>query len=552
MYLHHRNIISNRFLWVLLTIVVFALSGCRNNEDPNMPVPVVFTSQVEGEANGGNAGEGWINGSRIGVFAIKNETILQQSNIVDNNQNLPFITGGDNLFQPQTKPIFYSPDGSKMDIIAYYPFTERIENYTFPINIITQIDFLYSNNVQGIGIGGGNHHQLIFTRPLSRLIINIASSNELPLTNLTAVMNGAKTRADFLLATGELVTDENSVMPLPLVVSSSLTGQKQISILMLPTSAYQDIKITFRVGSKTHSWALPSALEAGKVHVHNIAIEGCDQPTDPTDPSIPIAPLYLFMEIPVYSRGVAPPNTIELRHKVGDRSWLNPTLPHPPGVIRNFTVLFDTKNRLPVWVAYPLHPIYLAWGNRTDNWTLDPLLSSRHQPFLSNYSWRTSTGQSFDRGHVIPSADRSATQALNRTTFYMSNVVIQSPAMNRGVWERLEDEVRAWSRANPTDTIYVVSGQILHSPPIFAARDNNGVYSAKPQYMYKAILRRNMRDNTFTSIGFKMSNTDDSAPHTESIVSVARLEEITGFTFFPRLPEEVAEEVKANEDMSRF
>jgi endonuclease G len=365
-------------------------------------------------------------------------------------------------------------------------------------------------------------------------------------------MHGAKTRATFSLADGVLTVDENSATQIPLIISSNGTNQKQISMLMLPTTASDNIEILFRAGSNSYTWTLPHALQSGNTHTYTIELEAGEEQGGGEDPDPPIT-LYQYMEIPAYSRGILPPGTIETRHKVGDRRWLNQSLPLPAGKIRNFTVLFDTENRLPVWIAYPLHPIYLASGNRTDEWIFDPQIPGRHQPFLANRSWQSQIpGQSFDRGHVLPSADRNATRELNRTTFYFTNVVAQNPEMNQGVWLGLEDRVRAWSRENPRDTLYVVTGNILHSPPVFAATDNNGVPSAKPQYMYKALLRRNMTDGTFTSIGFKMSNSADSEPYTQSVVSVARLEEITGFTFFPTLPEDIAVEVKGNVDIGLF
>ena len=536
---------------LLLLIFVIVLSGCRGSEEqPYEEQPIHFIGQIEGASNAD-----WRNGDRIGVFAIRSGSTLSPNTIIDNNTNLPFITSGDAVFHAQIQQIDRQENGSAMDFIAYYPFVSGVTEFV-PIHIATQTEFRYSNNLRGVSSTSANNYTLIFRQPLARIVLNISpTTSEANLTNLRAVMHGAKTRADFCLANGCLSVDYNSAEPVSLTVSNRDNGQKQISMLMFPTADFQNITIEFSTSKESYTWALTEALVAGQTHTFTVglALE------DDINPDAPIvlyperpAALYQFWELPVYTRGVRPPNTVELRHKVGDRSWLNQSLPLPDGTIRNFTVLFDTKNRLPLWVAYPLHPIYLHTGNRTDEWITDPLLSAAYQPFLSNRGWRSLTGLQYDRGHVLPSADRNATPQLNATTFFTTNVVVQSGAMNRGVWENLESQVRAWSRANPTDTIYIVSGQILHPTPIFAAADNNGVPSAKPAYMYKALLRRNMRTGTFTSIGFKMENTDNSAPHTQRVVSVAQLEEITGFRFFPRLPANVAEEVKGNVNIGAF
>jgi endonuclease G len=46
-----------------------------------------------------------------------------------------------------------------------------------------------------------------------------------------------------------------------------------------------------------------------------------------------------------------------------------------------------------------------------------------------------------DRGHMCPAADRSCSKEDMDATFLMSNMVPQSPNLNRGPWEKLERPV---------------------------------------------------------------------------------------------------------------
>jgi endonuclease G len=542
-----KTLYGSNFLLPLL-VFMFILSACSSEEGLSELNPIVFNGQIQSEITDRT----WRNGDRIGVFAFKSGTILQQNNILDNNNNLPFITEGNGLFQSQVKNIYSPEDGSAMDIIAYYPFTIGLTDYTFPINILTQTDFLYSNNLTNIRSNTGSN-QLNFIRPLSKLVINILpKTNDINLSQLEAVMRGAKTKANFSLATGTLAVDENSVADVSLIVSNIGTRQQRISMWVLPEAAPNDTEILFSVGNASYILKLPYVFESGKEHIYSVELDLVDTGGGGNpEPPIIVVP-FAYMEIPVSMNGELPPNTVEIRHKVGNRNWLNTSLPLPGGgAIRNYTVLYDTQNRLPVWVAYPLHPIYLASGNRTDDWQFDPQLPGRYQPVLLS-SWRSRTTELFDRGHVLPSADRSATQQLNATTFYFTNFVIQNRSMNQGSWENLESQVRRWSTTRPNDTIYVVSGQIMYPTPRLDAVDNNGIASNKPAYMYKALLRRNMTTNTFTTIGFKMENENNSAPHTQRVISVRQLEEETGFTFFPTLPEGIAASVKENTNMNLF
>lgn len=58
------------------------------------------------------------------------------------------------------------------------------------------------------------------------------------------------------------------------------------------------------------------------------------------------------------------------------------------------------------------------------------------------------SGSSYDRGHLVPSADRFGNAKLNEETFMMTNIVPQTGALNQYPWEKLESYVRSqvWSR----------------------------------------------------------------------------------------------------------
>jgi endonuclease G, mitochondrial len=65
------------------------------------------------------------------------------------------------------------------------------------------------------------------------------------------------------------------------------------------------------------------------------------------------------------------------------------------------------------------------------------------------YQVRTNdyTGSGFDRGHLCPSADRTLNAEVNQETFLMTNIVPQSPVLNRGAWANLELFARDLARA---------------------------------------------------------------------------------------------------------
>ncbi|MEI7830918.1 MAG: DNA/RNA non-specific endonuclease, partial [Prolixibacteraceae bacterium] len=61
--------------------------------------------------------------------------------------------------------------------------------------------------------------------------------------------------------------------------------------------------------------------------------------------------------------------------------------------VRNYSMMYDKKEKVAYWVAYPHHPSYIGSTGRTDNWQPDPMVALTSQP---NY-FSGVTG--YDRGH---------------------------------------------------------------------------------------------------------------------------------------------------------
>ena len=128
-------------------------------------------------------------------------------------------------------------------------------------------------------------------------------------------------------------------------------------------------------------------------------------------------------------------------------------------LIRNeagrYTLLYDTAYRQAAWVAYLLtrEDVRRRGARRRNAFRCDPEVVARGWPTAVD---RDYAGSSFDRGHLLPSADRDDSRAENDATFYLSNVSPQYPKLNRNQWRLLEEQVRRW--ADRYDSIYVVTG----------------------------------------------------------------------------------------------
>ncbi len=107
---------------------------------------------------------------------------------------------------------------------------------------------------------------------------------------------------------------------------------------------------------------------------------------------------------------------------------------------------------IPNWVSWQLNSSWLGSAARQNNFRADTSLPSGcYQVTTSDYS-----GSGFDRGHMCPSGDRTATTTDNSATFLMTNMIPQAPDNNQGVWANLEDYSR--SLVSQGKELYIISG----------------------------------------------------------------------------------------------
>ena len=122
--------------------------------------------------------------------------------------------------------------------------------------------------------------------------------------------------------------------------------------------------------------------------------------------------------------------------RLGNPSQANPSDRRNYLVVRpQYVLSFNCQTGLANWAAWQVDRRYLGRTDRQDDFERDTslpagCLSSAPQAYR---------GSGYDRGHLVPSADRSDTVADNQATFLTSNVVPQSPANNRGPWRELEE-----------------------------------------------------------------------------------------------------------------
>lgn len=199
-----------------------------------------------------------------------------------------------------------------------------------------------------------------------------------------------------------------------------------------------------------------------------------------------------------------------------------------------YTLLYNEKHEQAAWVAYQLTKnetvrVY----ERSNDFNEDPLIASGS---ATDFDYKRS---GYDRGHLAPAADMGWSATAMRESFFYSNMSPQDPGFNRGIWKRLEEQVRDWAWEN--EVIYVVTGPVLTSnlPNI----GSNGV--SVPSYYYKVIL--DYSQPSVKAIAFLLPNQSSTAGIQAYVVSINEIEKLTGIDFFPSLPDQQEEQLESQQ-----
>ena len=207
---------------------------------------------------------------------------------------------------------------------------------------------------------------------------------------------------------------------------------------------------------------------------------------------------------------------------------------------RNYSFGWSQKDRVALWVAYPLCKLYTnGSAGRTNAWALDPLLGDDSAAPFGGYAG------DYARGHQIPSADRQCCYDANAQTFYGTNMTPQLNAHNEGIWADLEGRVRGW--ANTSDTTYVVTG-VMVSPSSKKEKDSYGNSVTIPDSYFKAVLKYSKSSTlgTWNAAAFYLEHRAYSGSISkEHSMSIDELEEMTGIDFFVNLPAKIGEDQAA-------
>ncbi len=224
------------------------------------------------------------------------------------------------------------------------------------------------------------------------------------------------------------------------------------------------------------------------------------------------------LELPVYTKGTLS-ETIKKRY--------------------SYTLSYNHDTKNPNWVAWTITSTHASGSVQRMDFMDDEDMPDP-KGYLSDYY-----NSGYDRGHMCPAGDNKWSEKAMEDCFLITNMCPQNNSLNRGVWNSIEQQCRAW--AKEYGKVYVVCG------PIYLNQQHRKIGKNKvvvPEAFFKVVLR--MGENP-QAIGFICRNVSQKGKKkTDFINSVDEVERITGYDFFSKLPDGVEKKIEAHADINEW
>lgn len=227
-----------------------------------------------------------------------------------------------------------------------------------------------------------------------------------------------------------------------------------------------------------------------------------------------------------------------------------------------FTLSYNTSTLCPNWVAWHLDSVNMGDADRSDDFRPDTELPQGwYGVKKADYQYNK---YGFDRGHVCPSADRTATKEDNSMTFLMTNMVPQTPDNNRVIWMHFENFERELVKEG--NEVYIIAGPYgtggtspkgtFDNIPI-QLKSGETFYMNVPAYTWKVLIALpagdgdldRMADPSATAIAINVPNKtgmQKTGDWEQFLCSIDEIEAMTGYDFFELLPDDIEDALEAS------
>jgi endonuclease G, mitochondrial len=212
---------------------------------------------------------------------------------------------------------------------------------------------------------------------------------------------------------------------------------------------------------------------------------------------------------------------------------------------KQYVLSYNNTKHIPNWVSWKLTASDIGSIPRRNNFDMDNTLPTGwYQVKSTDYS-----GSGYDRGHMCPAADRSATVEDNTATFILSNIIPQARDNNQGPWAELENYTR--DQVKQGKEAYIVSGGYGQKGVLAKGK------VAIPANTWKVIVFTDRDAGGAAGVNDRTRIIAVDLPNEEGIktkswkqylTTVRELESKTGYDFLTNVPKEIQDQVETKRD----
>lgn len=209
-----------------------------------------------------------------------------------------------------------------------------------------------------------------------------------------------------------------------------------------------------------------------------------------------------------------------------------------------YVLSYNNSKGTPNWVSWQLNQSWLGEVERKNDFRPDESLPKDFVQIIPS----TYSRSGYDKGHLVPSADRTKTQEDNDATFLMSNMVPQTPDNHRNTWANLAEYSRDLVREGKE--LYIIAGPAgsLGEP----LKDKVTI----PEYTWKIVVVLDHLNSGIKGITANTRLIAVNVPNEEAVdndwrnytVSVDELEELTGYDFLSNVSSNIQEVIESRVD----
>lgn len=212
------------------------------------------------------------------------------------------------------------------------------------------------------------------------------------------------------------------------------------------------------------------------------------------------------------------------------------SIPYEILIKKAYIVSYNKDTKIANWVAWHLTAEHTDGPYRRLNNFHEEESVASPRATLEDYR-----GSGWSRGHMCPAGDNKWSEEAMYESFSLVNVCPQNASLNSGLWNSIEIDCRNWAKR--FGDIYIVCG------PVFYRKEHetigkNRVYV--PEAFFKVVLCLN---GTPKGLGVVVKNNAGTKKNDLYYNSIDQVERITGYDFFPALPDSIEDEVEAVVDM---